>query len=99
MYKALKYNITTKVFGFLLIFNTNVFANECDLTPSDSHEAEVCQLKKEIVSLKIKLAELEYDVDDLKQKNQKLTKNSNLCELNLKNVKQEFKACLSSRSQ
>jgi peptidoglycan hydrolase CwlO-like protein len=99
MYKVLKYNITAKVFGFLLIFNTNVFANECDQTPSDSQEAEVCQLKKEIVSLKIKLAELEYDVDDLKQKNQKLTKNLNLCELNLKNVKQEFKACLSSRSQ
>jgi len=99
MYKELGYRTTIKVFGFLLMLNTNVFANECDQTPSDSQEAEVCQLKKEIVSLKIKLAELEYDVDDLKQKNQKHTKNSNLCELNLKNVKQEFKACLSGRSQ
>ena len=99
MYKELGYRTTIKFFGFLLMLNTNVFANECDQTPSDSQEAEVCQLKKEIVSLKIKLAELEYDVDDLKQKNQKLTKNSNVCELNLKNVKQEFKACLSSRSQ
>ena len=99
MDKELGYRTTIKVFGFLLMLNTNVFANECDQTPSDSQEAEVCQLKKEIVNLKIKLAELEYDVDDLKQKNQKLTKNLNLCELNLKNVKQEFKACLSSRSQ
>ena len=99
MYKVLKYKMTAKVAGLLLIFNTNVFANECDQKPSDSSEIEICQLKKEIVNLKIKLAELEYDVDDLKQKNQKLTKNSNLCEVNLKNVKQEFKACLSSRSQ
>lgn len=99
MYKELGYRAIIKVIGLLLIFNTNVFANECDQTPSDSHGTEVCQLKKEIVSLKIKLAEIEYDVDDLKQKNQKLTKNTNLCELNLKNVKQEFKACLSSRSQ
>jgi peptidoglycan hydrolase CwlO-like protein len=99
MYKLLRYKMTAKVVGLLLIFNTNVFANECDQTPSDSQEVEVCQLKKEIVNLKIKLAELEYDVDDLKQKNQQLTKNLNLCALNLKNVKQEFKACLSSRSQ
>lgn len=99
MYKVLGYRTTIKIIGFLFIFNTNVFANECDQTRSDSHGAEVCQLKKEIVNLKIKLAELEYDVDDLKQKNQQLTKNLNLCELNLKNVKQEFKACLSSRSQ
>ena len=99
MYKELGYRAIIKVIGLLLIFNTNVFASECDQTPSDSHGTEVCQLKKEIVNLKIKLAELEYDVDDLKQKNQKLTKNSNLCELNLKNVKQEFKACLSGRSQ
>jgi len=99
MYKELGYRGIIKVIGLLLIFNTNVFANECDQTPSDSSEVEICQLKKEIVNLKIKLAELEYDVDDLKQKNQKLTKNSNLCELNLKNVKQEFKACLSGRSQ
>jgi len=99
MYKVLGYRTTVKMIGFLFIFTTNVFANECYQTRSDSHEAEVCQLKKEIVNLKIKLAELEYDVDDLKQKNQKLTKNLNLCELNLKNVKQEFKACLSSRSQ
>ena len=50
-------------------------------------------LKKQITDLEIINAELQYDVDDLKNKFKSSSKGLKLCEINLKNVKVEIESC------
>lgn len=77
----------------MVSLTTSPAHSACDEVTVNCKNQQIEILKKQITDLEIINAELQYDVDDLKNKFKSSSKGLKLCEINLKNVKVEIESC------